>query len=106
VKGVVIIGYDLACNNDSKIKVKLKASDDLGHTWIRRIYPTGDVGFPILPGKFKKISWAYALAGIDIEHVELFLTADEFNDEDIIKVLMDQVDTMSLVAIRSRQANC
>jgi len=96
-KRVVIIRYDLECDNESKIKVELKASDNSGHTWISGIYPTGDVGFPISPGKSKKISLIYPSAAIDIKHVEFFLTADAFSDEDIIKELMDQVDTMSLI---------
>ncbi|MEO1054540.1 MAG: M28 family peptidase, partial [Bacteroidota bacterium] len=111
-KETIKVTYDLADKERDDIKISLKTSFNRGYEFDDRSEAaTGDVGYPIKPGKKKSITWSYKgvkyiphgfgveaddSKGIDLADFEIMLVADDQQKVDI----QDIVDKVSATKLK------
>jgi Peptidase family M28 len=93
---IVTIRYDLADDDNIKIKVDLRVSNDGGLSFQSGPGAMGDIGFPVSPGRGKIIRWNYSSINFNKERSLMLLVADELYGPDL-KELLDQVDKTRLI---------
>jgi hypothetical protein len=103
------VSYDLSDPEEGKLEAMLKVSDDNGQTYLVDVSKaSGDVGYPVNPGKAKLISWSYP--GTEPPpHCKIKLIADDRYQINLGDVI-GEVDSTRLRAnlsfltgVRSRQ---
>jgi hypothetical protein len=92
------IRYDLEDVDDDSIRVALDIfCGDALHPFTSSDSLTGDVGFPVIPGRGKEIVWHYSNrpAADDSADLRVRITADDFGQADIPSMLAEiNVDTV------------
>jgi len=96
----VRIVYDLFDKENDKIKVTLKVSNNGGKDFLFNVgSPTGDIGYPVLPGENKEIIWNYpdtvSYNDIISGRFLIKLVADDLQEFDI-QGIVDLVDSVNL----------
>ncbi|MFN8255774.1 MAG: M20/M25/M40 family metallo-hydrolase [Bacteroidales bacterium] len=97
----VKIVYDLSDKENDDIKITLKISNNGGKDYTFPVGETsGDVGYPVKPGKTKTILWYFpdtvSYNSLISGRFIVRLVADDLHDFDI-QYLVDQVDSMALL---------
>lgn len=97
LNGIVTISYDLHDSEQDSMEVSLRVSDNNGITYLFPVDSvSGDIGYPVLPGPGKQITWRYdpALTKLTEKALANFqakVIADDRYEIDI-QTLVDQVD--------------
>lgn len=101
LNGIVTISYDLNDSEQDSMEVSLRVSDNNGITYLFPVDSvSGDIGYPVLPGGDKQITWRYdpALTKLTDKALASFqakVIADDRHEIDI-QTLVDQVDSVRL----------
>ncbi|MBO0933585.1 M28 family peptidase [Fibrella aquatilis] len=89
----ITITYSVADKEEKKLRISLKASADRGETYgLTTSTASGDLGFPVLTGKRKKIVWPYDSRLVKLTDLRIKLIADDLVKVDVA-TLVDQVDS-------------
>jgi Peptidase family M28 len=92
-KKQIIVTYDVSDQEGEKIDILFKVSSDGGNTYLVNTKDVqGDVGFPVIAGKNKKIVWHYPEALNYLEKLKIKLIADDLYKINILD-LVNQVDS-------------
>ena len=98
---VVTITYDLSDVEQDSIKIDLRISGDSGTTYLLLVDSTaGDIGYPILPGINKQITWQYepGLIKLSDQTSNCFrakIIADDLYEIDIQEIV-NRVDSLAM----------
>jgi hypothetical protein len=94
------VTYDLADPENDNMDVSMAISNDSGRTFlIKPAGLTGDVGFPVMAGMAKRITWIYdeaTLIGAPASSWQVRIAADDRQPVDI-QAIVDQVDSARLL---------
>ncbi len=96
---IIVVDYDLWDDKEKQIKVDVRVSTDGGNSFLSGIRYAGDVGYPVITGKFKSIS-VFCPAMLKRAAIRVWLIADDLQPVDV-RTLADDVDT----AILAKQLN-